>query len=73
MLDTFDFDRYRFNSITIERPSERLCTLFHGAGYVLIKEIPGLDCFYIHGAFMPSYKANLFAFYDQHYLTLRWW
>jgi FkbM family methyltransferase len=73
VLDTFDFDRYRFNCITIERPSEKLRSLFHATGYVLIREIPGLDCFYVHGAFMPTFKANLFAFHGKHHLAMRWW
>ena len=46
VLDTFDFDRYRFNCITIERPSDKLRSLFGTKGYVLVKEIRGLDCFY---------------------------
>ncbi|MBK1612262.1 hypothetical protein CKO44_02130 [Rubrivivax gelatinosus] len=72
ILDSFDFDRYRFNCMTIERPSAVLRALFARHGYVIVKEIPGLDCFYLHSDFLPEYKRNLFAFYDKKHLSLRW-
>jgi DNA integrity scanning protein DisA with diadenylate cyclase activity len=33
-----------------------------GRGYRLIKEIPRLDCFYIHEEFVEQYVYNLRAF-----------
>lgn len=73
VLDTFDFDRYRFNCITIERPSGKLRALFDAKGYVLVKEIRGLDCFYVHAEFLDTYKQNLFRFFEKRQLVMRWW
>lgn len=42
-----DFDCFRFQCMTIERPSQRLRERPFEKNYVLAKEIPGLDCFYI--------------------------
>ena len=72
VLDAFDFDSYRFNCMTIERPSESLRAIFHRHGYVLVKEIVGLDCFYVHSDFVASYKKNLFEYYDKKHLRVRW-
>lgn len=72
VLDSFDFDRYRFNCITIERPSVKLRTLLEAKGYELIKEIKGLDCFYVHREHLEDYKANLFSFFEKRHLFARW-
>jgi FkbM family methyltransferase len=72
ILASFPFEHYRFNCITIERPSEMLRKLFVTHGYVLIKEISGLDCFYVHRQYMDEYKRNLFDFYEKKHLALRW-
>lgn len=45
LLD-FPFDRYKFMCITIERPSAMLSAKLETAGYILVKNIPGLDIFY---------------------------
>ena len=63
ILDSFDFEQYRFNCITIERPSGHLRSIFAKQGYVLVKEIHGLDCFYVHRKYLDDYNRNLFAFY----------
>jgi len=63
ILSDFDFDAYLFRTITIERPSQKLKSILSDNGYRLIKEIPNLDCFYIHKSFRKEYKKNLFAFY----------
>jgi FkbM family methyltransferase len=67
----FDFDTYQFNCITIERPSGKLRGLLVSKGYLLIKEIPKLDCFYIHKSF-KKYQKNLFSFGRKKFLTRRW-
>jgi len=72
VLGNFNFKKYRFKCITIERPPEPLQAIFKENGYLLIKNIPGLDCFYLHESFADQYRTNLFAFYLKKRLTLRW-
>ena len=72
ILGKFNFKEYMFRCITIERPTEHLQYLFKNNGYVLVKEIPGLDCFYVHQDFLKEYKSNLFQFYAQKHLAMRW-
>lgn len=57
-LKDFAFDKYLFNSITIERPNEDLRELLEKEGYIIIKEIPDLDTFYIHNTFLERYLKN---------------
>lgn len=68
----FDFDAYRFNCITIERPSKQLRKLLMDKGYLIIKEIPGLDCFYIHADFKRDYFRNLLDFGNKKFHSKRW-
>ena len=72
ILADFNFDAYTFRTITIERPSQRLRSILQDNGYLLIKEIPNLDCFYIHDSFRKEYKKNLFSFYANKRLTIAW-
>ena len=72
VLGGFDFDQYTFRCITIERPSEKLRNLFLKHGYLLIKEIPDLDSFYIHQSFLAEYHQNRSSFYAKKYLSIRW-
>lgn len=72
VLGNFNFKEYRFNCITIERPTEHLRKTLEENAYILIKEIPGLDCFYVHKSFLHRYQTNLLDFYCKKYLTIRW-
>ena len=72
VLGNFNFNEYRFNCISIERPTEPLRTIFKDNAYILIKEIPGIDCFYVHQSFLHRYQTNLLKFYEKKYLTMRW-
>ena len=72
VLGNFDFKKYRFKCMTIERPSELLRSIFKDNGYILIKDIPGLDCFYLHESISQQYLANVLIFYRKKRLTLRW-
>ena len=72
ILAGFDFHKYIFRCITIERPTELLRNLFKNNGYILIKEIPALDCFYVHQDFLTEYRTNLFQFYGKKYLKIHW-
>lgn len=62
-LRNFPFNQYRFNCITIERPSPELRILLRGEGYIAIKEIPYLDVFYIHNSYLETYLMNLYKFW----------
>lgn len=68
----FDFDKYLFKCITIERPSAELRALLERKGFILIKEIPDLDCFYIHSSFKTEYLRNLMIFGRKRFLIKRW-
>jgi FkbM family methyltransferase len=70
----FPFEKYQFQCITIERPSPQLQALLGENHYVLIKKIPGLDCFYIHESLMnkDEYHNNTVSFWKKHYLIKRW-
>ncbi len=50
-LRNFPFNEYCFKSITIERPNNELRAILKSAGYVIIKEIPNLDVYYLHKYF----------------------
>ena len=63
ILSEFPFDKYRFNCITMERPTKELRNILKQKGYVLIKEIPDLDAFYIHESFRTHYYQNMIAFW----------
>jgi FkbM family methyltransferase len=68
VLLNFPFSEYRFLSMTIERPKPILRDLLQKNGYVLIKEIPGYDCFYLHETFLAEYRKNLFEFWAKYRL-----
>jgi len=72
ILSVFDFSKYTFKCITIERPNQHLRDLLKNYGYLFIKEIPRLDCLYVHQDFFNEYQTNLALFYKKKYLTLRW-
>lgn len=72
VLGNFNFKQYRFNCMTIERPTDFIRNKLEENAYILIKEIPGLDCFYVHQSFLHRYQDNLFQFYGKKYLTIRW-
>lgn len=61
-LLTFPFDKYTFNCITIERPSEALRKVFDKNGYMLVRDVPEMDAFYIHKSFEPRYLRNMYKF-----------
>ena len=65
VLRGFPFHIYTFKSITIERPSDMIRDLLKENGYLLIKEIPDLDCFYIHKSFLNEYTKNMFKFWEK--------
>lgn len=58
-----DFDRYQFKCMTIERPSQELRQRLSKLGYIIIKEIPDLDCFYLSKEHVSCYCTALQKFY----------
>jgi FkbM family methyltransferase len=72
VLGNFNFKEYQFNCITIERPTKYLRQKFEENAYILIKEIPDLDCFYIHKSFLNQYQTNIYKFYNKKFLMMRW-
>jgi len=75
VLGEFNFSDYLFRCITIERPSSRLRQKLKLNGYKLVKEIPNLDCFYVHNDFENEYMENLFSYYENRYVDIKfnWW
>ena len=72
VLAGFDFSRHRFKCLTIERPSPALRETLRRAGYLLVRDVPGLDAFYVHGGFVEEFRANLFNYYMKRRLSFRW-
>jgi hypothetical protein len=70
VLKGFPFLDYHISCITIERPSQALRAIPEANGFILIKEIPGLDCFYLHKDMLDKYLANLFDFYNKPLVVL---
>ena len=67
----FPFDHYKIKCMTIERPTATLKRQLESNGFVMIKEIPGLDCFYIHSSHINRYLENVFSFYEKKYYAIR--
>jgi hypothetical protein len=65
ILVGFPFDDYVFNCMTVERPKDRLREVLMQSGYKVIREVPGLDVFYIHGSFEAEYLRNVYAFWQR--------
>ena len=63
ILKNFPFEEYKFICITIERPSQLLRDLFARHQYIPVKEIPGLDVFYLHRDFEADYHRNAVNFW----------
>lgn len=65
VLAGFDFGKYTFRCATIERPSTGLRQLLADNRYELVKNVPGLDAFYVHRSFMDQYVRNAMAFWSK--------
>ena len=65
VLGTFPFDVYTVNCLTVERPKPALRDSLNRHGYVLIKEMPDLDAFYVHESFRDRYRRNMYAFWEK--------
>jgi len=71
LLD-FPFGEYTFICMTVERPSAALRRVLSENDYLLIKEIPGLDCFFIHRSYLRKYWDNMIGFHEKKFLLKQW-
>jgi FkbM family methyltransferase len=65
ILCGFPFAKYCFRCLTIERPKPELREVLRRNGYVVIKEIPKFDVFYVHESFLSTYSKNMFDFWSR--------
>ncbi len=65
MLSGFDYRRYCFRCMTIERPGAALREVLARNGYRLVKELPGLDAFFVHNDFLADYAENAVNFWSR--------
>ena len=65
ILGGFPFEDYVFNCMTVERPKDRLREVLMQNEYKVIREVPGLDVFYIHKSFEAEYLKNVYAFWQR--------
>lgn len=67
-----DLSKHRSNLLTIERPSAALREHLAKNGYILLKDIPGLDAFFIHESFKDKYIENMYRFWDRKLIGFQW-
>lgn len=72
VLAGLDLRKYAFRCITIERPTGIPRERFKDHGYILVRDIPRLDCFYVHRDFVEEYIVNATRFHSKMYLPMRW-
>jgi FkbM family methyltransferase len=65
VLGDFPFDVYCFRCLTIERPDATLRSVLEEKGYRMVRQIPGLDAFFVHESFEETYQRNAFAFWKR--------
>lgn len=66
ILSKFPFDKYKFKCMTLERVSSKLKEILCLNGYILIKELPGSDAFYVHESFVSDYRKNCVKFWGNY-------
>ena len=65
VLTDHALDRYRFLSLTVERPSATLQDRLRRRGYLLIKRLRGFDSFYVHEDFEQTYLRNVMSHWSR--------
>ena len=63
ILRDFAFDKYEIHALTVERPNAELRKLLADKGFTLVKEIPELDCFYIHQSKLKKNRRAILNYY----------
>lgn len=71
VFDGLSLDQFTFRTMTIERPSQSLRKKLSKAGYAVVKEIPGLDVFYVHETFMTEFASNTMGFHTGKRIGIR--
>lgn len=72
ILDGLDLHKYAFRCATIERPTRNLRDRFTNHGYILVRDIPRLDCFYVHRDFVEEHIVNATLFHSKMHWPVRW-
>ena len=68
VMEGFPFDRYRFNVMTIERPSEGLRKLLVSVGYKQLKELKSWgETLWIHKAMEKAIDPSALEMNTEHY------
>lgn len=57
VMKNFDFDKYTFKIMTVERPEPLLMSLLHTAGYKIIKKVK-YDVLYVHESALEEVRPN---------------
>lgn len=71
-MKNFDFGRYKFLVLSIERPSERLHHLLCSHGYWVLTQLNTFgECFYVHHS-LPGFKGQMDAYRPQFSSTWLW-
>lgn len=65
VLGAFPFEKHLFRCATIERLSENGKKQLRSHGYILIKEVEGLDSFFVHETHFKDYIKNMFSYYEK--------
>ena len=64
VLKDFPFEKYKFLSITIERPPEKLNKLLFENDYIFVKNHK-VDTFYVHKDIRDKLDASIFLEFEQ--------
>jgi FkbM family methyltransferase len=67
-----DLKRRHVVCMTVERPSAQLREKLARSGYVVVRDIPGLDAFFVHESHSERYLQNVFGYYEKRQLAVRW-
>jgi len=59
VISSFDFSKYKFGCITIERPTPLCNKILQNAGYVFVKNFK-CDSFYVHSKYSKKLKLDKF-------------
>ena len=67
VLGKFPFDRYRFQVLTIERPSSDTEKLLQRNGYMLLKNLKRFETLWVHQSFADSINRKALEIDTEHY------
>jgi hypothetical protein len=68
VMSSFPFAKYRFNIMTVERPSDMLSTILTANGYVLLKAIKqNTETLWVHNSIFGNLDKSALEIDSQHY------